>query len=140
EQTFPTDLTNPESLAIRALRLRDTIGDHDRAARVCDTLIGLTEKDSDKHVWFLLAAYIKNTLNKGLGDTYAQRVKRLEKLLKDAGDQAEVLKNEPERGRDRREVRNVCRDVTELYDDDTDPAIQEYVKRAAKIAAMVPAK
>jgi len=137
EQLLKTDESNPESLAIRALRLRQ-FGDHDRAARVCEKLINLTEKDPDKRVWFLVGTQIKSTLNKSINDPVGARLQRLDKWLDETEKQAQALKNEPERGAERREVRNRCRDVTELYDDDTEKGVQDALKRAEKIAAIVP--
>lgn len=137
EQSLKTDSTNPESLAIRALRLRQ-FGDHDRAASACERLMSITEKDPDKRVWFLVGTQIKSGLRKATNDPLGSRIQRIDKWLDETEKQANALKNEPERGAERREVRNRCRDVTELYDDDTEPAVQDAVKRAEKIAAMVP--
>jgi hypothetical protein len=97
----------------------------------------LTEKDPSKRVWYLLACSIRATVNKGTGDAHASRIARLDKYLDETEKMAEAVKNDPDHGAERREVRNRCRDVTELYDDDVDPAVQAAVERANKIAKMV---
>jgi tetratricopeptide (TPR) repeat protein len=139
EQAFKTDRSNPESLAIRAMRLK-AFGDHDRANHFCDLLIGLTEKDSDKRTWFLLGSQIRSGQNKAGSEAAATaRLQRLGKWLDAVETDAEAVKNDPDRAAERRDVRNRCRDVTELYDaDDPEDGIKEFVKRAEKIAATVP--
>jgi len=137
ESPFKFDKNSPESLAIRALRLRQ-FGDHDRANRVCDLLIALTEKEPEKGTWYLLGAQIKGTLNKSAADQVTGRVARLKKWLDDTRVKAEAVKNDPDRGAEHRDVRNRCRDVTELYDDDDDSDVKAAVEDARKIAAMMP--
>jgi serine/threonine-protein kinase len=137
EQSLKTDPTSPESLAVRAIRLKDR-GDPDRAAKVCDKLAALTEKDPDRRTWFLLGAQLKNQLTRPGADPVGDRIKRLAKWLDDTQNMADAVKNAPDSGAERREVRSRCRDVTELYDDDTEPEVKAQVERAAKIAALVP--
>ena len=57
EQAMPVVKGDRESLAIKIIRLRD-FGDHDRAARDCDTLIKDTENNPSLRMWYLLAAYV----------------------------------------------------------------------------------
>ena len=137
EQPLKGEASNPEALAVKALRLR-AFGDHDRAARAVDALINLTEKDSDKRPWFLLASQIKSTLSRSGSDPVASRLLRLDRWLEDTKKLAEPVKDEPSRAAERREVRNRCRDVIELYDDDPTPGVQDCVERAQAIAQMVP--
>ncbi|MBN9120096.1 MAG: serine/threonine protein kinase [Planctomycetes bacterium] len=138
EQPLKNDATSPESLAIRAMRLRD-FGDHDRAARVCDTLVHLTEKDPDKRTWYLLASQMKVTLNRPGADPVGARIQRLTNWLDATEKQAKELQNKGDGFEAaRRDVRNRCREVTELYDDDKEGEVQKQVDRAAKIAGMVP--
>jgi hypothetical protein len=137
ELALKTDWTNPESVAIRALRLR-AFGDQDRALRVSDTLITMVEKDSEQHVWFLLGCQMRSGLARSTDDPVEARIKRLEKWLASVEKEAAGLRTETELGAERREVRNKCRDVIELYDDDSDPQVQGAVKRASQIAALVP--
>ena len=137
EQSLKTDAGNPESLAVRAMRLR-AFGDHDRAGRVCDTLLNQTEKDPERRVWYLLAAQLKGGLNRAGPDPVSGRIQRLTNWLTETEKQVEPLKADPERRAERRDARNRCRDVTELYDDDQEPEVKAQVERAAKIAALVP--
>jgi hypothetical protein len=138
EQPLKTDHSSPESLAIRAVRLSNTFGDVDRAARVCDSLISLTEKDPEKHTWYLVGTHLKSQLAKAPMDPLKERARILGEWLDKAQKEAEDLKSDPESGAARRDVRNKCRDVTELYGEDTDGPGPEAVKRANKIAAMIP--
>ena len=96
EQPLTTDPGNPESLAIRALRLH-ALGDDDRAARVCDSLISLTEKDPEKRAWYLLGFQIKSKLNKSADDPSKARLTLLDELLNKLQDQANGLKKDPDR-------------------------------------------
>ena len=139
EASFKTDTANPESLAIRALRLK-AFGDHDSAAVWCDRLTALTEKDPEKQTWPLLSSQIKGTLRKS-GDAQAAvaaRLLRLDKWLDATEKQAAGVKDNPDLGAERRDVRNRCRDVTELYNGDTEPGVPDAVKRAETLAALVP--
>jgi serine/threonine-protein kinase len=137
EQPMPVVKGNPESLAVKIIRLRD-FGDHDRAAADCDTLIKLTENDPAQRMWFLLGAYVKQGLNRRADGTLQQRLKRLDAWLDETERQANQYKGDPSFGAERREVRNRCRDVTELYGDDDEKAVRAAVERAEKLAALVP--
>jgi serine/threonine protein kinase len=137
ESPLKLDKNNPESLAIRAIRLKQ-FGDHERANRVCDLLIGLTEKDPEKWTWYLLGTQIKGTLNKSTADASVARFNRITKWLNDTEVKAEKVKKDPDRGAEHRDVRNRCRDVIELYEDDDDPDVKAAVERAKKIAATMP--
>lgn len=137
EQPMPTDKTSPESLAVKILRLR-AFGDPDRAARVCDTLIHLTEKDPDRHVWYLFATSQRLGLNRSADDAVGPRITRIDRWLTATEKEAEAVKNDPGRVVERREVRNRCREVIELYSDDDTKGVREQVERAEKIAALVP--
>ena len=68
----------------------------------------------------------------------ATRLLRLDKSLDATAKEAEKWKDYPDRGAERRDVRNRCRDVTELYDGDTEPGVPDAVKRAETLAALVP--
>jgi serine/threonine-protein kinase len=137
EQPLKTDPNSPESLAIRLVRLR-AFGDHDRAGRVCDTLISLTENAPDKRPWYLLGTHVKNSLHKNISDPVEVRLKLLQERLQAVDQDAKALKNDPTLSADRREVRNKCRDVIELYDDDTEQGVLEAIKRANEISGTVP--
>jgi serine/threonine-protein kinase len=137
EQPLKGDPSSPEWLAIRAMRLRK-FGDTDRATRECDRLAELTAKEPDKRVWYLLAGFLKVGLHRPAADPVRDRITRLENWLNETEKQAQALKGVPELGAERREVRNRCRDVTDLYDDDQQPEVKGCVERAGKIAAMLP--
>ncbi len=135
ELPLKTDPSSPESLAIRALRLK-AFGDQDKARGVCEALINLTERDPDKRVWYLIGYQIKGSLTRAATDTL--RSQRIGEWLNETKKRADAVKGDPDRGAERRDVRNRCRDVIELYDDDTDKGVQDEVKRAEEIAASVP--
>lgn len=136
ELPLAPDKTNPESLAIKILRL-SAFGDHDRAARDCDTLIGLTEKDPDKRKWFLLASSVKQGLNKTGDGAANSRLKRLDHYLDETEVQAKAAEKDTENGVPRRDVRTRCREVVELYSDDDEKSVRSAVDRAEQIAKRV---
>jgi hypothetical protein len=137
ELPLKTDPNNPtpESLAIRAIRLK-AFGDPDKAARDCEKLMGMTERESDKRAWFLLASYVKGPTKPG--DAVQARLDNLARRLAPIRKEAEALAKEPERAADRRDVRNKCREIVELYEDETEPGVKQAVKDAQDFAAMVP--
>jgi eukaryotic-like serine/threonine-protein kinase len=136
ETSLKGDAGNPEALAIRALRFRE-FGDIDRVARTCDTLVALTEKDADRRTFYLIATQQKA----GAGAPPQGPDKVRQKLVADAvsaaSKRADELKDDPERKAERRDARNALREVQELYDDDTDPAVLKDVARAAAAAKLV---
>jgi serine/threonine-protein kinase len=137
EQATPPDRTNPESLALKIIRLR-AFGDQDRAFRDCETLVTLTEKDPDRHVWYLVATFLKLGLTRGGDGAITARLVRIDHWLDAAEIEAKKLQHEPGMAAERREVRNRCREITELYSDDDEKAVRAAVERAEKVAAMVP--
>lgn len=138
EVSLKTDAGSPESMVIRAMRLR-AFGDHDRAAKVCDAIVSLTEKEPDRRVWYLLATQMKIGLSRAGADPVGARIVRLTNWLNGVEKRAAALKGrDPDETRaERRDVRNDCRDVTELYDDDQEPEVKAQVERATKLAATV---
>jgi hypothetical protein len=137
EQALPVDKTNPESLALKVIRLR-AFGDQDRAARDCDTLVALTEKDPDKHVWYLVATSLKLGLARGGDAAVTARLARIDHWLDATEVEAKKLQTEPGMAVERRQVRNRCREIIELYSDDDEKSVRAAVEHAEKIAAMVP--
>lgn len=138
EQAVKADPGSPEALAIQALRFR-AFGDPDRAVRACDAVLTATEKDPDRRALFLIAAQLKSAIGKPVGDPSPARAKRLAEWLDEAAKRADELKGDPERKAERRDVRNMCREVADLYDEtDPDPAVRKARERAARIAALVP--
>ena len=51
---------------------------------------------------------------------------------------AAAVKNDTDKAAARREVRNRCRDVVELYEDDAEEGVKAAIDRANKIATWVP--
>jgi eukaryotic-like serine/threonine-protein kinase len=137
ELPLKADTNNPESLAIKALRLKG-FHDQDMAMSVCETLINLTEKDPEKRVLYMLGRQIKGSLKKLATDPVSARLQNLDDWLKETKKRADAVKGDPDRGAEQREVRNRCRDVIELYDDDIDKGVQDFVKLAGQIAESVP--
>jgi serine/threonine-protein kinase len=137
ERAAKYDPADPESVALRAIRLRG-FGDMDRALRTCEALIGQTEKDSDKRAWYLLGCYIKAHLTNGPLDPISARNEHIEEWLTEAENKAKVVKDDPDNTVERWMVRNNCREVIELYEDDPEITVKDAIKRAKAIAAMVP--
>ncbi|MCI0704311.1 MAG: protein kinase [Planctomycetia bacterium] len=137
EISVKPDPTNPEWLAMRVIRLTK-FGDMDRAASACDTLRTLTETDPDKKTWYLLAAYLRTNITKGPPDAAEQRRRRIDARLAAAEKTALTALNNPNLiGAMRRSVRNDCREVIELYEDDPDVEVKKLVGRAKTIAESV---
>ncbi len=142
ELPLKPDTTNPESLAIRTLRLKE-FGDPEKAGRTCDVLVTLAEKESERRAWFLLGTHLRSTIPKGANDPVAVRRQRITEWLNSTDRTAKQVRDEPEhpeRGVLMRTVRNRCRDVAELYEDETDEKVKEEVVRAAKIVEALPKK
>ena len=135
ETPFSTDLTNPESLAVRGTRLED-FGDREKAGRVWDQLITLTEKDPDKRDWHLFACQQRGVIPKTGEDQTKARVERITKRL----GEATVAVSEVATDSHRIAIRNQCRDVTDLYEDEKDPEIKALVTQAKGIIASVTKK
>jgi hypothetical protein len=138
EVPFTVDPTSPEGLAIRGFRLED-FDDREKALRACwDQLSAFTEKESDKRDWYLLANQQRLATQKAPDDPGQARIARIKKKLDEADKVAEAVKNNTDQKLKRAEVRGICREVIDLYDDETEPAVKEQVKRAREIAAKVP--
>ncbi|MCE9562584.1 MAG: serine/threonine protein kinase [Planctomycetes bacterium] len=137
EIAFPTEQTNPEALAIRGYRL-EAFGDGDKAGRVWEQLATLTEKDSDKREWYLLACQQRVANPKSADGGAKMRPALVEKHVVAARDAAAIAKASPDDRLKGIETRNLCREIVDLYDDEADAAIKGFVKQAKEIAATVP--
>jgi serine/threonine protein kinase len=142
ELPFDVDPSSPEGLAIKGFRL-EIFGDWQKALSVCwDQLIKLTEKDPDKRDWYLLACQQHLIAPKAPDDPVSARKARIDSELKKAKDIVDKddgkVKKNPEMKVARAEVRAICREVIDLYDDETDQKIVDEVKRATDIAKEVP--
>ncbi len=137
ETSFSTNMTDPESLAVRAFRLEE-FGDRDKAGGVWDVLAKLTEKDKDRHAWYLLAAQQLSTSPKGSEDSVRQRTALIDKQIKAAQSLITVLDANADDALKRSQLRNICREIIDLYDDETDSTIKALVQQARAISAKFP--
>jgi serine/threonine-protein kinase len=137
EVPFSADVSSPEALAIRGLRL-EQFGDAAKAGRTWESLAALTEKEPEKREWYLLACWRRTQLPKPPADPVAARVATIQKQLGEAEVLAAAARGKADRELDRIRVRNQCREVADLYDDEADATIKALVKRARDIAATVP--
>jgi hypothetical protein len=129
EKPMPFDSSNARSLAIRARRL-EQIGDTEKAARTWDTLLALPDKEPDHGMWLLLAGEHRSKLK----DSPVKRPELLAKLVRDADRSlGELRKNKQASALDWKILRAGCRDLVELYDDETDKPLVESVARAKQI-------
>ena len=75
---------------------------------------------------------------KAKDDTTRQRAERLRNYLGEIREHVKKLKPEDEQPGPRILIRIMCREVTDLYDDEKDEDIRKLVKEAAAIAQSVP--
>lgn len=139
ESTRPLSPTDPEALAIRAIRY-EQFGDRNRSKKTWDALQAMAAQEPDLLTWRLLAS----SQIVGLGDPGkddAAAAERVAKLQKES-DRFEVLAakaaSDPNPAIPRRDVRIACREVIALYDDDPTPAIQTVVAKAKKFLDATP--
>jgi serine/threonine-protein kinase len=130
EKPMPYDPSSARSIAIRARRL-EQFGDPEKAARTWDTLLGLPDTDSDNSVWLLLAGDHKAKLK----DAKTKREDLLNKVAEMERHLAELNKKSDATPLDWRYLRADCRDVIELYEEETDKAIADAVARVKKLLA-----
>jgi eukaryotic-like serine/threonine-protein kinase len=135
ENPKPYDPTQPESVAGRAVRY-EQFPDKPKAKVVWERLAAETEKEPDQRVWFLLAGQqagrisvekgkddeIRSNRDKLVGD----RVAQLEEKAKTAD-----MTDSPKAVR--RDIRNDCRTVIALYEDELSEPIKAAVARAKKL-------
>jgi serine/threonine-protein kinase len=141
ELDTPYNVTNPELVAIKALRLEQFAegSDKEKAGKTWDTVITLTEKEPDQRVVYLLACKHKADVPKEAGDnSTGKRQALIKKQIAETEPRAKELKNDPDKKLDRAQVRILCRELAELYDDETDKQISDAVKRAREIIAELP--
>ncbi len=130
--------SDPEGLAVQGLRL-EAFGDKAKARTKWDQLLSQTEKDADERVWYLVAAQqaAQSVLPKE-GDPKAGRLKLLETRIGQLESNWKTVQADPEARLARRDIRNACRDVIDLYGDETDDAIKAVVARAKTLLESVP--
>jgi hypothetical protein len=138
EVAMPYDATRPKGLAVRAFRA-DEFGDKDRAARTWEALRSLVEKKPAEHVWYLIACQQLATIPPSVAEgAPAKRVSHIRETLQAAESLALKVKGDPEKGVERAKVRELCREVIELYEDDQAAEVVPLVARAKQIMAAVP--
>jgi len=132
ERPFPTDPTQPETLALLALRL-ELFGDREKAGRIWTQLYERTEKDEEQKSWYLLAGERKFRLTPptSSADPLKSRLSLIEGHLQKAQQLLAVLQpNDPAIKRKQADIRILCRDITDLYADEEEPAIKKLVEQA----------
>ncbi|MBX9581018.1 MAG: protein kinase [Gemmataceae bacterium] len=142
EKAAPADPSNPDAVALKARRAEQA-GDWEKAGRLWDAAVGLTDKDPDQHVLYLLAKEHRRAVDAKppAADPAARRRDEVLKRVAAAEGRARELKNPGEnvvveRG-DWVLLRIALREVAELYEDEADPAVAEAVGRAKKLLAAV---
>ena len=138
EKPMPFDPTSPESLAIKAMRLEaDRFKDFDKARKMWEAVIGLTENDPTQQGWFLLASDRLQKAPKGGNAPAEDRLKRIREQLDAIKKAHENLKSKTSEKTyaDWIALRSLCREVIELYDDETDKEIVDAVLYAKKVLA-----
>ncbi len=124
-----------EAAVVRGLRL-ELFGDNSRAKAVWDSLAAKTEKESEQHLWFLIAAQKGSqiTLEKGKDDeAKAARLTKLADRIVALDDAWSKVQDDPDARVARRDIRSGCRDIIAMYDDDSNDAIKPLVARAEKL-------
>jgi serine/threonine protein kinase len=140
---FNVDPASPRGLTIRGLRLEDfggKPGDKVKAAAVWQSLAELTEKDPAAHSWHLLALQqlAKSTTGTTPENAEAERIKLVEKELTNATAKSTAAKEgDPDVNRKRKEVRVICREIIDLYEDELTEKIKDAVKKARDLSATV---
>ena len=132
ERPFPSDPTQPETLALRAVRL-ELFGDRDKAGRIWTQFYERTEKDEEQKSWYLLAGERKHRLTTAStpADPLKQRLNLIEGQLQKAQQLLAMLQpTDPAIKRKRADIRILCRDITDLYADEEEPAIKKLVEQA----------
>lgn len=134
------DPADPVGFADRAMRLED-LGDRPGARSAWVQLATLTEKDPEQRVLYLLATQQARRLTPAPGSpdpTPADREALLTQKLDAVTQQAVAAQTNPNDRLTRRDIRNVCRDIANLYKSDSLKTIQALVARAEKLKEQLP--
>lgn len=137
---FHLDAESPDGLAIRGLRL-EMFGDKEKAGRVWNQLAESTEKEPERHDWYLLATQqrAKSSVGKTPDDATAFRITLLDSHAAEASRIAKsVTAGDPDENKKRATVRVMCRDMIDLYGEETNTAIARLVKQARELSTTVP--
>ncbi len=137
-EEFPTgNPSDPELNAFRAVRL-EAFGDTAKASRVWDGIVSSHLADLPNLRWFLLAADRRATTRPDKdkeAEAAARRVDAVTKRVQAATERWEKAKEDNKDLTGPREVRNACRDLIDLYDDEKDDAIKKAVADAKSLLA-----
>jgi serine/threonine-protein kinase len=138
EVAMPYDSSNPKSLAVRGFRA-DEFQDKDRAGRTWDALIAMTEKKPEQHVWYLIACQQRPTIPPTPAEgAEGRRVSLIQEKLDEAKSIFDRVKDNPEKRVERARVRELCREIVELYDDEPAANVIPLVDKAKQIMKDVP--
>jgi serine/threonine-protein kinase len=139
-EDFPTgNPSDPELNAFRAVRL-ESLGDTAKASKVWDGIFTSQLADLPNLRWFLLAADRRVTTRPDKdkeAETAARRVEGVTKRLQAAQERWAKAKDEKGDLTAPGEVRNACRDLIDLYDDEKDDTIKKAVADAKALFAAV---
>src|SRR5262249_15449432 len=119
ELPWKFDPTDPKSQATLAYRL-DAFGDKAKAHDKWQVLAHDTERKPDKVAWYVMATQQAAIPFTRPDDPAADRVKRIGDYLDEARKQAEAAPRSDREKAILRDCRNRCRDVIDLYSDETD--------------------
>ena len=138
---FTADPGSTKGIAIRGLRLEE-MGDKDTAGKEWAKLVDQTEKEPDQKVWYLLASQQRALMTGGkqMDNPVSYRADKIEARLNEIKKLAAgINEGDPEENKKRTNVRVACREIVDLYEEEsTNSRIAELVKRARELAATVP--
>ena len=139
ENPKPYQPALPESVAARAVRL-EQFPDKPKARSAWLRLASETKKDPDRWTWFLLATQQAALIgvSKSDEDIRTVREKTLTEDIEKLEAEAKATAADDTAKARRRDVRNRCRDIISLYDDETSAGIKAAVARAQKLLDTVP--
>ncbi len=143
EEALPAfDERVPESRALRAVRLQK-VNDPAKASKVWADLAAATSAEPEQRRWHLLALRQKaaTTPEKGKEDeAKANRLAVVTKIADTAAAKWAAVKGDEKLLVEWRDVRNACRDLIDLYADESDEAIRTRVDAARLLLTEAAAK
>jgi serine/threonine-protein kinase len=134
EKSITFDPASAESLAIKAIRL-ERVKDIEKAGRLWEAITVLTEKDPGQHEWLLLANERRGKLPKELPENASGRRQHVHTQVEMIAKRNAELKAASGQPADWIALRSQCREIIDLYEDETDKTIEEDVKTAKRILA-----
>jgi serine/threonine-protein kinase len=134
---FDPDTSDLQALALRGVRL-ETMGDPIKAHKVWEKLVSKTAGDSDKFSPHLLAAERRAETAKEKekikeAEAVAKRKTLVKGLADDMQKKWDLVKIDPLDLKGWRDVRIACRNIVDLYADESDQEILEAVAAARKV-------